>query len=132
MPRDAALIDAFISKDTTRQRVRGAVEAAGFTIEHVISEGSTDRCWGLVLRMSSSLQELFGSNREVLLWASNYPTFQTRTIQKARKVLDTHRPRLSEEFVIIVSASRSAEREVAEATERLDTVFVGVAMHRFA
>jgi hypothetical protein len=142
VPKDTAFIDRFTSHDPDRRRVREVIEASGFTIERVIQPGSaragsrdaglSERTWGLVLRMSLALQELFGRRSEILLLCADYATFQSRTIQEAQALLGEYRPRLSEDFAIIVSASRTADRDVREATERLntDTVFVGVPMHR--
>jgi serine/threonine-protein kinase len=131
MARDAKLIDRFIAQHPDRVAVRAAVEASGLVIEHVIKT-SSDRSWGLVLRMSPALQELFGRRSEVLLWASLYPNFEARAITDAQAQLEQHRPRLSEDFVLVVSASRTADADVALASERLDTVFVGIPMHRLS
>src|ERR1700722_14971384 len=111
MARDAKLIDRFIAQHPDR----GAVEASGLVIEHVIKT-SSDRSWGLVLRMSPALQELFGRRSEVLLWASLYPNFEARSITDAQAQLEQHRPRLSEDFVLVVSASRTADADVALAS----------------
>jgi hypothetical protein len=135
MPKDTGLIDRFTSQDPDRRRIREVVEAAGFSLERVLPPGAqhlSERTWGLILRLSPALQDLFGRRSEVLLLVSGYTAFQNRTILEAQNILENYRPRLSEDFAIVVSASHTADHDVLEATERLDTVYVGIPMHRLS
>jgi serine/threonine-protein kinase len=132
MPRPEVPLARFFAAHPDRQRVRDVVEAAGFSILAVVPQypWRSDRYWGLVLRMSPTLAELFGRRADVLLYGSDSTQFERPMINEIMGVLDAYSPRLSNDFVIVVSGDRDAADLVAAATDRLDTVYVGIPMHR--
>ncbi|HEY6464254.1 MAG TPA: protein kinase, partial [Polyangiaceae bacterium] len=134
MPRPAPTHERFFAESPDRQRQRHVLEAAGFTVQSLVPQypWRSDRFWALNLRMSNDLAELFGRRFEVLLIASDATRFDLTIFSEIEGILHKYRPRMSEDFVLVVSADHDAEDIVAHATERTEIGHVAIPMHRLA
>lgn len=121
MPASDYLIRSFQLTDlSSRRPILEAVEAAGFTVERIEEDFNHPDKWGLVLKASRQVADLFRLDREVLLWYTNYPKFQARDIEDIRRVVDKLGVRLTRSFVILVSRYDPATRSALEAESALD------------
>ncbi|HEV8241029.1 MAG TPA: protein kinase [Thermoanaerobaculia bacterium] len=75
---------------------------------------------------------MLGTSREVLLWVSEYPEYQARTVVQAMdQIADAH-PRLCEDFAIIITGDPSTAKSVEETSANLRTQFFGFSVEDFA
>jgi AAA+ ATPase superfamily predicted ATPase len=124
MAIDVARVDEFLNQSQIRRDVGQVVRGAGFEINWVL-ERELNR-WGVYLKPNRPLQELFGTAREILLWVSEYPTLQARTVEQAQAEIDENQPRLSNEFCIVVSTDLEAQEKVREVASNLVTEHIGL------
>ncbi len=112
----------------SRGPILQAVKTAGFTVERIEEDLEHPDKWGLVLKPSRQVADLFRLDREVLLWCTNYPRFQARDIEDIRRVIDRLGVRLTRSFVILVSKYDPATRNALEAESALDTTIAHFSM----
>lgn len=129
MAIDHRRIATFLAHRSSREAVARVVRGAGFRITWIV-EDLDERLWGLFLKPNDTLQELFGTTREVLLWAAEFHDFQARTIQQATRIIEREQPRLSDEYCLICVVNDDAVGRVAEVAANLNPEFVGVALSR--
>ena len=73
------------------------------------------------------MRDLFGTVREILLWASEHLTFQARTVEQAQREIEDNQPRLSDEFYCIVIVPLDEARdEIREAAASLLPEYIGL------
>ena len=125
MAIDHRRIDAFLDRRSTRQQAAQVVRGAGFKITWVV-DNPDERLWGLFLKPNSTLQQLFGTSREVLLWAAEFRDFQARTVQQAQEIIRDEHPRLSDDYCLILVPGSSAPERVSEVASKLLSEYVGV------
>lgn len=122
-------IREFIEQSPRRKVVASAVQRVGFQITSVISRSG--ELWGFYLKPNRILKELLSTNREVVLWVSEYPDFQARALSQAAEIVSSDQPRLCEDLAIIVTADRRTKAHVEEAATT-QTQFVGFSLDEFA
>ncbi|MFH8870210.1 protein kinase domain-containing protein [Streptomyces griseus] len=124
MAVDEQRIARFLSQSALRTKIANVLRGAGFIIVWVNEEAEGKR-WSLFLKLPQRLRDLFGTAREVLVWVVESPEFQARTVTQAGHIIDKERPRLCEDFAIIVTLDPDTMRHVSETAETLDTIFLG-------
>ena len=125
MPVSEHLLRAFRRSDPgNRGPVLDAVQNAGFSVENIQEDFRNPEKWGLFLKPSRALADLFRLDREVLLWATIYPRFQARDIENIKNTIDARGVRLTRNFAILVSKYDPDSRSRTEAESALDTTIV--------
>ncbi len=124
MPKNVRLINEFLGKTTERGRVASILRRAGFEFEWVREEGG-GKNWYCYLKPNRQLSQTFGLVREILLSVAEYEEFQARTIHRAHDIIKGARPRLSEDFSIVIAKSSETAKHVEEFGGSFDTSFVG-------
>jgi serine/threonine-protein kinase len=120
----------FREKSPLRNEVARTFERAGFTITYATQ--SQDRpLWGYFVRPNEQLGSLFGTTQEILVWVSEFPDFQARTVVQAQNLHALNRPRLCETFCFLITADPETESKVDAATAALSTAFVGYSIRDF-
>lgn len=129
MPISDYLLRSFSLTDApTRGPILEAVKASGFTVERIEEDLRHPDKWGLVLKPSRQVADLFRLDREVLLWSTNYPRFQARDIEDIRSVIAKLGVRLTRSFVILISRYDPETRNGLEAESALDTTIAHFSM----
>lgn len=112
---------SFRSTDNeSRGVVLDAVKAAGFTVNWIEEDFSNPQKWGLILKPSRRVSELFRLDREVLLWYTDYGRFLARDIEDMQAAIKKHGVRLTRSFVLFVSRYNASTRSSVEAESSLD------------
>ncbi|MBN8225900.1 serine/threonine protein kinase [Corallococcus macrosporus] len=124
MAIDEERIRQFIAERPMRSAIAAIVRRAGFIIAWV--ESNVPERWGFYLKLNSNLKELFGTNREVLLWVVEHREFQARTVSQAAEIIERERPRLCEDFALIFATDRNTANHVAETSDRMMTAMIGI------
>jgi hypothetical protein len=124
MAIDLQTLDEFMESTPVRREVGLVVRGAGFEITRY--EEIDNNVWGIYLKPNRPLRDLFGTVREILLWASEHHTFQARTVEQAQRTIDNNQPRLSDEFCIVVVPSEQAREEIREAAASLLPEYIGL------
>ncbi|MFF9799314.1 protein kinase [Streptomyces rochei] len=124
MAVDQQRIARFLSRSELRTKIANVLRGAGFNIVWVNEEAEGKR-WSLFLKLPQRLRDLFGTAREVLVWVVESSEFQARTVTQAEQIISEERPRLCEDFAIIVTLDSNTMRHVSETAETLDTIFLG-------
>lgn len=123
MAIDVERIRAFLDESDIRAMVAIAVRRVGFQISWVLSYRR--ELWGLYLKPNRNLKELLGTNREILLWVSEFHEFQPRTLSQAMEIITGDQPRLCDEFAMVLTAEPYTRRHVQEASEGTPIQFAG-------
>jgi hypothetical protein len=126
---DEQRIESFIGANTTRGVIAEVIRRAGFGITWVTETRSG--LWGFYLRPNRDLRDILGTNREILLWTTDFPQFQARAISQAVEIVAQEQPRLCDDVVFIVSADPKTRQQVAEAASMSHTHFVGLSVSQF-
>lgn len=124
MPVDARRIETFLGANAMRKQIAAVFTRAGFEIVWVTEEAQGSR-WGLYLKLPRRLRSVFGTAREVLVWVVQSSEFQARTVTQAAKIIERERPRLCEDFAIVITSDKNTELHASETAESLDTIFLG-------
>ncbi|PWJ08794.1 hypothetical protein DKG34_04360 [Streptomyces sp. NWU49] len=124
MAVDEQRIARFLNRSELRIKIANVLRGAGFKIVWVTEEAEGKR-WSLFLKLPQRLRDLFGTAREVLVWVVESSEFQARTVTQAEQIISKERPRLCEDFAIIVTLDSNTMRHVSETAETLDTIFLG-------
>jgi hypothetical protein len=124
MAVDQRRIKDFLRQNSLRGQIANVVESAGFSVVWVTEDNGGDR-WGLYLQLPPRLRALFGTGREVLMWVVQAREFQSRTVMQAEEIIREKRPRLCEDFAIVVTHDPKTSVHAAETAETLDTIFLG-------
>lgn len=133
MPISERILTSFRSSDRdNRGPVLDAVQQAGFTIENIQEDYDNPDKWGLFLKPSRDLAQLFRLDREVLLWATTYPQFQARDIEDMKSLLEKRGVRLARNFAILVSEYDPDSRNTIEAESALGTTIVHCSFRELA
>ncbi|WP_405388471.1 protein kinase [Streptomyces sp. NBC_01102] len=131
MAIDEKRITDFLQQSDLRSRVATVLRAAGFIIVWVKEEANGSR-WALYLKLPGTLRQSFGTAREVLVWAVQSAEFQARTITQAAEVILQERPRLCEDFSIVITHDPNTQQHAMETAETLDTIFLGFSVSEFS
>ncbi len=132
MAKDRERIEEFLQSDIIRSQVATLVRSSGFSIERVHAPTNEDRrSWGLNLKKSKDIQQLFPGRREVLLWVSEYSELQARTISHVRTLVRSD-TRLAEDFVILVSGDPESPAEAKRIAGRQYTAFATIRLQDVA
>jgi serine/threonine-protein kinase len=133
LPVSEHLLRAFRRSDPdNRDPVVEAVLSAGFTVENIQEDYRHPEKWGLFLKPSRGLADLFRLDREVLLWATTFPRFQARDIEDIKSLIDERGVRLTRNFAILVSKYDPDSRSRTEAESALDTTIVHCSIEELA
>lgn len=126
MAIDERRIRDFLASDPTRKQVAAVFQAAGFQIAwvHQDDEHSGAR-WSFNLKLSGQLKNMLGTNREVLVCAIQSAEFQARDISAALKIIADERPRLCEDFCIVLTHDARTGIHAQEAAESFSTTVLG-------
>ncbi|HEX5406969.1 MAG TPA: hypothetical protein VFX16_32235 [Pseudonocardiaceae bacterium] len=124
MAIDNVRIARFITRSESRQHIAKAFRGAGFEIVWVRDEAEGTR-GGIYLKLPARLRELFHTSREVLVWVVEAYEFQARSVTQAVGILEQERPRLCEDFAIVVTADPHTESYVNETASTLNTIVLG-------
>ncbi|WP_263170541.1 serine/threonine-protein kinase [Streptomyces sp. SCSIO ZS0520] len=131
MAVDEQRIARFLNRSELRTKIANVLRGAGFKIVWVNEEAEGKR-WSLFLKLPQRLRDLFGTAREVLVWVVESPEFQARTVTQAERIISEERPRLCEDFAIVVTLDSDTMRHVSETAETLDTLFLGFDAETFS
>lgn len=129
MPIDYSRINTFIQQRESRKAVASVLRRSRFEIVWV--DSLNQEVWGYYLKLDRPLRQLLGTAREILIWVVEYDEFLARTVMQADKIIEDNRPRLSEDFAIILSNDPNTARYVDETAEQLQTHFVGFSLEEF-
>ena len=132
MAIDDQRINAFVGVSKIRQAIAAIVRQAGFTIAWVKEQDDMPERWAFWLKLNPQLKQLFGTTREVLLYTVEHREFQARTVSQAAEILNSERPRLCEDFAIIFAADPKTPQYVAETSDKLNTIFVGISLQEIS
>jgi serine/threonine-protein kinase len=133
LPVSEHVLRAFRRSDpSNRDPVVDAVQRAGFTVENIQEDFRNPEKWGLFLKPSRGLADLFRLDREVLLWATIYPRFQARDIENIKSLIEERGVRLTRNFAILVSKYDPDSRSRTEAESALDTTIVHCSIEELA
>ncbi|WP_405820569.1 protein kinase [Streptomyces sp. NBC_00838] len=124
MAKNVRLINEFLARTSSRSQIAEVVRRAGFEFEWVREEDN-GKWWCCYLKPNLRVSRTFGTVREILLSVSEYENFQARTILRAQRVIEGARPRLSEDFSIVITKSPETARHVEEFGGSFDTSFIG-------
>ena len=127
MPIDYARINRFITQSERRDLVARVLRRAGFEVVWV--ESLMHELWCFHLKLNRHLRELLGTSREILVWVSEFEEFQARAIMQASEQIAQKRPRLSEDFAIVITGDPQTRRYVEEHALDLQTHFVGFSIN---
>lgn len=130
MAVDERRITDFIEQSELRTRVAAVLRAAGFLVVWVKEEGNGSR-WALYLKLPAGLRDSFGTGREVLVWVVQSAEFQARTVTQAADLILQERPRLCEDFSIIITHDPHTQEHVTETADTLETIFLGFCVTDF-
>lgn len=119
-----------------RGQVLDAVERSNFTVEYLhepvrylsATELMRGDSFGIFLRPQTRARQLYGLDREILLWCSTYPSFQARDIEALRGVLDDTGTRLSRQFVVLATRYDPGTRNALESEASLDQTLVHISL----
>jgi hypothetical protein len=119
------IVSSFRRRDpSSRGLVLDAVQKAGFTVENIQEDDKAEQKWGLILKPSRSIADLFRLDREILLWCTTFSNFQARDIEDMQTLLRSKNVRLSQSFAILVSRYDPKTRSSIEAESSLATTIV--------
>lgn len=90
-----------------------------------VHEEDGGKTWYCYLKPNRQLSHTFDLVREILLSVAEYEEFQARTIHRAHNIIKGARPRLSEDFSIVIAKSSETAKHVEEFGGSFDTSFVG-------
>jgi serine/threonine-protein kinase len=124
MAIDERRITEFINESTLRQTVAAVLRKAGFIIVWVQEEAKGSR-WGFYLKLPRRLRDTFGTGREVLVWVVQSSEFQARTVTQAADIISREKPRLCEDFAIIITHDPDTATHTSETGSALDVFFLG-------
>ncbi|WP_078509940.1 serine/threonine-protein kinase [Streptomyces sp. Tu 6176] len=124
MAVDERRISQFIGRSFLRTKIANILRHAGFIIVWVSEEAGGTR-WALYLKLPRRLRDLFGTAREVVIWVVESHEFQARTVTQAAQLIQSERPRLCEDFAIVVTQDPDTKVHASETAETLDTIFLG-------
>jgi hypothetical protein len=130
MAIDERRISEFINESTLRQSIASVLRKAGFIIVWVQEEAKGSR-WGLYLKLPRRLREIFGTGREVLVWVVQSSEFQARTVTQAADIIAKEKPRLCEDFAIIITHDPDTATHTSETGSALDIFFLGFSVADF-
>ncbi|MFF3789507.1 AAA-like domain-containing protein [Streptomyces sp. NPDC001981] len=130
MAIDEKRITDFLQQSDLRSRVATVLRTAGFVIVWVKEEGNGSR-WALYLKLPGGLRESFGTAREILVWVVQSAEFQARTITQAAELILQERPRLCEDFSVVITHDPHTQQHAAETAETLETIFLGFCVTDF-
>lgn len=139
MPIDNARIEEFLSQDELRRAVAEVLGEAGFEVGWVVDESNPPKLgsrgggrgemppatWGFYTKLSSRLRQLFATSREVLVWVVPFERFLAKTVQQAQDIIEGERPRLNEDFAIIVTGDPNTQDAVAETASGMEVQYIG-------
>ncbi len=120
----STVLDRWTRKDPRRLLVTRALGVAGYAVERIQELPDEDLAWGLFLRLPAPTAELFGTKREVLLWADFAPALTAQHLHRALQVLARHTPRLSTEVLLFLTGDRTATDEIREAADASESTVV--------
>jgi hypothetical protein len=80
------------------------------------------------LKPGNAARQLYGLDREILLWCSTYSTFQARDIDAMLRVVDASGARLSRQFAILATRYTRESRSSFESEAALDQSLVHVSL----
>lgn len=124
MAKDDEKISAFMMASASRTRLGRTLRGAGFDATHVVElEGR--QLWAIRAKPNSHAKTILGSPREILIVGTEHNDVQQRTLNTAEALISAER-RLSDEVCIIVSNDPDAERKVADLSDAMNTLFIGL------
>lgn len=130
MAIDEARIREFLAHDATRKKVAAVFQSAGFRIVWLHEEHSGS-IWSFNLKLSSQLKNMLGTNREVLVRVVQVREFQARDVSRAIELIERERPRLCEDFCIVLTHDPQTGMHAQEAAEALSTTVLGYSISEF-
>lgn len=123
MAIDEIIIRNFIDISETRKQLTQVFERAGFQVVHTVEYAH--QIWGVHLKPNKPLREILDISREVLLWVTEFPDFQAKTVRQAAYIIQQCSPRLADSIALIVSADDDTRQRVEEMTEKQHTHYLG-------
>jgi hypothetical protein len=126
MPIDYQRITEFIGSRPARKTLASVLRRAAFNIVW-IEESSPER-WGFHLKLDRTQRQLFGTSREVLIWVTEYPDFEARDVTTPHQIIVNSRPRLCEDFAIIITGDPNTRAAVRETSEKTPTHMIGLSL----
>lgn len=124
MSIDHNKINRFLSQSSLKSSIGELVRQNGFEITW-IKEGKSDHTWGLYLKPNQPLRDALSITQEVLLWFVDFEEFQPRTISQAIEIINEERPRLSEQFSIIITPDPNTHDKVRSIGMQLSPICIG-------
>jgi AAA+ ATPase superfamily predicted ATPase len=127
---DSGRIEQFLSGNALRQEIHAVFSDAGFETTWMIEEAEGAR-WGLHLKLSKRLRDMLGTSREILVWVVQSAEFQARTITQAESIIINERPRLCEDFCLVLTHDEKTSIHTEEVAQTSNIHFLGFSIKDF-
>lgn len=133
MSRDIEVINEEIEKSDHRVQAAKVFREAGFTINYVKDGSGTSKVAVFYLEPSRGLAQILGSDLEIVTILSEFPDFDARNVEQARKEIkmEEGEVRLSSEVAFIITGDKDTSDKVNDINKRrreIHTQLVGFSL----
>lgn len=108
------------ASDSRRTLVCRSLQWAGIEIDYIHETGDP-LVWGLFVKLSQPMAEIFATRREILIWATFRVDSTTDALQDAFDLLGRDQVRLSKDILIVFCPNLSVAKELSDATKNIQT-----------